>query len=272
MIAFMEDQSSRTEAEGIDQKLPSLLFVPGIEHEHGDLEKLIEELAGIARIVTVQKEDVGFSMKRKNEWETMLREALRTVADKEKIVGIIGHSFGCFRTLRLLESGLRAEFAVLLNPPQNTIDRTSLHPHAYPSYTGTHTEQRLHPLVTDLLDEECRKFMERHGKYEVKGDGWIRPWHKAEFTSLRDDVPFLELLNQASPEIPMDIIHSSTDPWDLQNWNQLRMNIRRHEIKNGGHYLATSHPQEVGTIIRSLIQELIITTKTDTSKPEYLAV
>lgn len=252
----MENQASDMSVDG--ERIPKLLFVPGIEHENGDLGHLQEHLCGIADIITIEKESVGFSKDTKNEWECMLLQVLKQVAESENVDGVIGHSFGCFRTLRLLEKGLRVRFSVLLNPPLNAIGSTAPHSQiAPPSLTETHTESRLRPLISDLSDDDYAAFIQRHTHYELKGNGPFRPWHKAEFITLRKEKFFPDLLREIQPDIPIDIMHSSTDPWNIENWGDVGMNIKRHDIPNAGHYLATSHPDKVSAVIRELLEQTI---------------
>lgn len=252
----MEDPDLSSQAETGDS-LPNLLFVPGIEHEDGDLDALRLHLSSLARIVTVHKEEVGFTAKERNQWEEKLQRALCDTAERHNAVGVIGHSFGCFRTLRLLENGVRMEFSVLLNPPANEIDKSRFQKNAFPLITVTDTERRLFPLIQDLNDKEYAAFIMRHARYELNGDNPLRPWHSTEFKSLLKDIPFPELLRHVQPDIPVDIIHSPTDPWDIRDWGDIGMHINKHAIDHGGHYLATSYPDKVSTVIRGSLERIV---------------
>ncbi len=256
MIVLMEDPDHSSQGE-TDNSLPNLLFVPGIEHEDGDLDRLRKSLSGVAHIVTVTKDSIGFIMREKHQWEAKMRNALREVAERNKAVGVIGHSFGCFRTLRLLEDGMRAEFAILLNPPSNEIDKSMFPRDAFPLITSTETERRLFPLVQDLLDQEYAAFIMRHAQYELRGENPLRPWHSTEFRALAKDIPFPDLLRQVQPDIPLDIIHSPTDPWEIRDWGDVGMHINKHAIDHGGHYLATSYPDEVSAVIRNALERTV---------------
>jgi len=239
-----------------DATFPSLLFVPGIEHENGDLETLMQELSDTAHIVTIEKEDIDFAHRQKEGWEHALQQALQDAAHKYDTQGLIGHSFGCFRTLRLLQAGVQAQFAVLINPPKNTPDKTKMRT-GFPSLTDTQTEDRLAPLVQDLLDDEYKEFIYRHAQHEIHDGQPFRPWHKNEFRALSKDTSFPDALRSMQPTIPVDIIHSLTDPWDIPEWGDIGTNVHFSTVENGGHYLAISKPRIVAEHIRSLINDTI---------------
>lgn len=260
----MEEPSPYRDAA--DSRIPKLLFVPGIDDDEGDLDTLKRSLDGIATMISIRKEDVGFEPKKRHEWEDRVLRYLKILAEAEEIDGLVGHSFGCFRTLHLLEQNVRASFAILLNPPLNSINKDVMSSQSPHYATNSETEKRLWSLVLDLPEDQYREFMFRHARYEQQ-EGPLRPWQVTEFKTLSKEKPLPDLLRAIQPPIPIDIVRSPCDPWDIKDWGDLGMNVRQHAIDGAGHYLQLSKATEVLTIIRCMIEETIRHSPHNTPRP-----
>lgn len=244
-----------------EETLINLLFVPGIEHEDGDLEQLQEQLSDVARIITVQKEDMGFEPKfRRNgrAWEEKMDETLEKVIRTHAVYGLLGHSYGAHRATRLLAKHVRVSFAILLNPALNKINEDIIKMKTPPPLlTETQTEKRLWPLIVDFTEEQYKQFISRHAAHELNGEGPVRPWITTEFSNLRDGDPLPVALRSSQPDIPVDIVRSPDDAWDIKEWGDLGMNIHMHSIEQAGHYLHVSQAERIAGIIRAAVERTL---------------
>lgn len=256
-----------------------VLFVPGIEHDNRDLASLQEEVRNCISFVTVEKKDVPFDSKRRKEWESHFRAHLLNTGKERAVTGLVGHSFGCFRTLALLQEGLHADVVHLINPPMNTIGALPEDPeNAYRKFaankkraTTTHTEERLSPLVLELDDDVYDEFMLHHTEHERLTGDPFEPTQITEFKTLSSSEKFPDLLrstmqNLGQTACPVIIYRSLCDQWDIKQWGDLPLNVQVKTFENAGHYL---HLKFAETIGNHFIEHASSTNRQSISHEEY---